>query len=65
MLNSLEWCGDIHSLYERTSLFIEGVLPAIQPLVLQARQNHPDPPSRARWPKLALMGSLLRADGWR
>ena len=39
MLTALARCEDIHSPYERRTLFIEGLLPAIKPLVLQAREN--------------------------
>ena len=41
MLTALARCGDIHSPYERTTLFIEGLSPAIKPLVLQAGKNRP------------------------
>ena len=41
MLTALARCGDIHSPYERTTLFIEGLLPPIKPLVLQAREDRP------------------------
>ena len=34
-------CGDVHSPYDRTTLFIEGLTPAIKPLVLQAREDRP------------------------
>ena len=41
MLTALARCGDIHSPYERITLFIEGLLPAIKPLGLQERENRP------------------------
>lgn len=39
MLTALPQGGDIPSPYERTTLVIEGLLPAIRPLVFQARDN--------------------------
>ena len=41
MSTALGRCGDVHSPYERTTLFIEGLTPAIKPLVLQAREDRP------------------------
>ena len=41
MLKALGRCGDVHSPYERTTLFIEGLTPAIKPLVLQTREDRP------------------------
>ena len=41
MLTALTRCGDIHSPYERTNLIVEGLLPEITHLVLQARENRP------------------------
>ena len=41
MLNALDRCGDVHSPYERTTLFIEGLTLAIKPLILQTREDRP------------------------
>ena len=41
MLNALGRCGDVHSPYEWTTLSIEGLTPAIKPLVLQTREDRP------------------------
>ena len=38
---TLRRCGDVHSAYERTTFFMEGLTPAIKPLVLQAREDRP------------------------
>ena len=41
VLNALGICGEVHSPYERTTLFIEGLTPVIKPLVLQTREDRP------------------------
>ena len=56
MMTALAQCRDIHSPYERTTFSIEGLLPAIKPLVLQAREDRPGPRSRTRSRKLAHTG---------
>ena len=41
MSTALGRSGDVHLAYERTTLFMEGLTPAIKPLVLQARKDRP------------------------
>ena len=41
MLTALGRCEDIYSPYESTTLFVKGLLLAIKPLVLQAKENRP------------------------